>query len=159
MENEQPLSLPNEIFLSRKSSKDIAVWAGSKGWRWFQLRPGLRPGGWSSWSGLVARECFEWDQNIISITGTPGDWMGPVPPLTLSEVEDKLYCKRCWKDYGWYIKSGPPYTLSLHLDRLARKHGVQIVEVHVGKGKAKGKGFLSQTLGWLMGKVWKSGSF
>lgn len=67
--------------------------------------------------------------------------MGPVPfTLTLSEVEDRLYCKRCWKNYGWYIKRGPPYNLSLNVDRLARKHGVQIVEVNIGKGKAKGKG-------------------
>ena len=139
MENEQPLSLPNEIFLSPKSSKDIAVWAGSKGWRWFRLRfP------WESTSGF--QECFEWDENIISSNGTTGDWMGPVPfTLTLSEVEDRLYCKRCWKNYGWYIKRGPPYNLSLNVDRLARKHGVQIVEVNIGKGKAKGKGFLSQS--------------
>ena len=126
-------------------SKDIAVWANFKGWRWFRLRYSLL-----SWSAL---DCFQWDENVISITGTPGDWMGPVPLLTLPEVEDKLYCKSCWKDYGWYVKRGPPYTLSLNLDRLARKHGVRIVEVHIGKGKAKGKGFLPQTLGRLMGRV------
>ena len=83
--------------------------------------------------------------------------MGPAPfTLTLSEVEDRLYCKRCWKNYGWYVKRGPPYNLSLNVDRLARKHGVQIVEVNIGKGKGKGKGFLSQTLDRLMGKVWNS---
>ena len=134
-----------DLPLSAKSSKDmVAVWAGSKGWRWFQLKID-----WT-WS----YEWHEWDENIISITGTRGGWVAG-PPLTLTEVEDKLYCKRCWKDYGWYIKNGPPYTLSLHLDRLARKHGVRIVEVNVGKGKAKGKGFLSHILGWLMGKYGK----
>ena len=123
----------------------MAVWAGFKGWRWFQLKFGTT---WGSY------DWYEWDENIISITRTPGGWVAGAP-LTLTEVEDKLYCKRCWKHYGWYIKNGPPYTLSLHLDRLARKHGVRIVEVNVGKGKAKGKGFLSQTLGWLMGKYGK----
>jgi len=108
----------------------MAVWAGFKGWRWFQLKFGTT---WGSY------DWYEWDENIISITRTPGGWVAGAP-LTLTEVEDKLYCKRCWKHYGWYIKNGPPYTLSLHLDRLARKHGVRIVEVNVGKGKAKGKG-------------------